>query len=133
MKWLTVKRLGLADISSAFPLVHLHRKELTLDQWSDYARGVLTKGNGADTQGFIAAFDGQGTMHGILQFEKSADVDGHFRIIATNIIACGLFLRHRLRVTTALKQALSELAHESGCERVTFEVPASEHRSSFTN
>lgn len=133
MKWITVRRLGLADIPSAFPLVHLHRKELTLDQWSDYARGVLTKDNGADTQGLIAAFDGQGTIHGILQYEKSAEVDGHSRVIATNIIACGLFLRHRIRVTTALKQALSKLALESGCERVTFEVPASERRSVFTN
>ena len=117
MKWLTVRRLGLADIPSAFPLVHLFHKELTVEQWSDYAREVLDDSTGGNAQGFLAAYDGQGTMHGILQYEKSLDPDGQIRMTVTTILACGLFHRHKVRVTMALRHALSNLAQECGCDR----------------
>ena len=127
MQWLTVKRLKLANIPSAFPLVQLHHRGLTLAQWTDYARSILVASNGANTQGFLVAFDGQGTVHGILHYERRGDVEGRFRMIATNIMVCGLFHRHRVRVTKALIEALSQMRQDFDCEHVAVEVPANEH------
>ena len=131
MQWLTVKRLKLANIPSAFPLVQLHHRGLTLAQWTDYARSILVDSNGSNTQGFLVAYDGQGTVHGILQYEMRRDVEGRFRLIATNIMVCGLFHRHRVRVTKALIEALSQMTQDFSCEHVALEVPANEHLQSL--
>jgi len=127
MRWLTIRRLKLADIPSAFPLIQLHHRGLTLAQWTNYARGILIDSNGVNAPGFLAAYDGQGTVHGVLQFEMRRDVEGRSRLIATNIMVCGLFHRHRVRVTKALIEALSQMTQDFGCEHVALEVPANEH------
>lgn len=127
MQWLTVRRLKLADIPSAFPLIQLHHRGLTLAQWTDYARGILIDSNGVNARGFLAAYDGEGIIHGVLQYERRRDVEGRLRLIATNTMACGLFYRHRIRIIKALAQSLSQMAHDSGCEHVAFEVSANDH------
>jgi len=89
MQWLTVKRLKLADIPSAFPLVQLHHRGLTLAQWTDYARSILVDSNGANTQGFLVAYDGQSTVHGILQYEMRRDVEGRLRMKRPTLWSAG--------------------------------------------
>jgi hypothetical protein len=126
MQWLTVRRLKLADIPSAFPLIQLHHRGLTLAQWTDYARGILIDSNGVNARGFLAAYDGEAINHGVLQYERRRDVAGRPRLIATNIMACGLFHRHRIRIIKALSQSLSQMAPDFGCERVAFEVSAND-------
>ena len=115
MQWLTVRRLKLADIPSAFPLIQLHHRGLTLAQWTDYARGILIDSNGVNVRGFLAAYDGEDINHGILQYERRRDVEGQLRLIATNIMACGLFHRHRIRIIKALSQSLSQMAPGKTC------------------
>jgi hypothetical protein len=127
MKWLTVKRLKLEDIASALPLIQLHHKDLGLAEWTDYARGVLIDSNDATTQGFLVVYDGQGTIHGILQYEMRRDLVGQSRMVATNIMVCGLFHRHCVRVTRALIQSLSDMARDLSCEQVAIEIPANEY------
>jgi hypothetical protein len=127
MQWLTVRRLKLADIPSAFPLIQLHHRGLTLVQWTDYARGILVDSNGVNARGFLAAYDGEGINNGVLQYERRCDVAGRPQLIATNIMACGLFHRHRIRIIKALSQSLSQMATEFGCEHVAFEVSANDH------
>jgi hypothetical protein len=127
MKWLTVKKLKLADIASALPLIQLHHKDLGLAEWTDYARGILLQGNDANTQGFLVVHDGQGTIHGVLQYERGRDLVGQSRMVATNIMVCGLFHRHRIRVTRALIQSLSDVAQDLGCEQVAIEIPANDY------
>jgi hypothetical protein len=126
MQWLTVRRLELADIPSAFPLIQLHHRGLTLAQWTDYARGILIDNNGVNAQGFLAAYDGEGIIHGVLQYERRRDVESQLRLIATNTMACGLFHRHRIRIIKALSQSLSQMAPDFGCEHVAFEVSAND-------
>jgi hypothetical protein len=88
---------------------------------------ILVDNNSAIAQGFLIACDGQGTVHGILQYERRRDLEGRLRMIATNIMVCGLFHRHRVRVTTALIEALSQMRQDFDCEHVAVEVPANEH------
>lgn len=127
MKWLTVKKLKLADIASALPLIQLHHKNLELAEWTDFARGIFVHSNGANTQGFLVVYDGQDTIHGILQYERRRDVVGQYRMVATSIMVCGLFHRHRIRVTRALIQSLSDMARDLSCEQVAIEIPANEY------
>lgn len=122
MQWLTVRRLKLADIPSAFPLIQLHHRGLTLAQWTDYARSILANGQDTKVQGFLAAFDSQGVIHGVLQYERRYDFDDHFQMVATDLIACGLFKRHHIRIIKVLSQCLSRTAKYYGCEKVAFEV-----------
>lgn len=122
MQWLTIRRLELADIPSAFPLMRLHYQGLSLARWTNYARSILAGGQGTIVQGFLAAFDSQGVIHGVLQYERRYDVDGRFQMVATDLVACGLFKQHHIRIIKALSQCLSRMAKEYGCEQVGFEV-----------
>ena len=131
MRWLTVKKLKLADAASALPLIQLHHKELGLAEWTDYARDVLNDSNGGNTQGFLVAYDGQGTVHGILQYEMRRDLVGQSRMVATNILVCGLFHRHRVRVTRALTESLSDMASDFDCEQVAITIPAIDYLQSL--
>jgi hypothetical protein len=126
MEWLTVKPLEPGDVSTAFPLVRLHHKDLDLVQWADYARRILVNNEELHEQGFLAAYDNHDVIHGILQYEVRRDLEGNGRVTATTIMSCGFLDRHRVRVTTTLIQSLNTLARELDCERVAVEVPAEE-------
>ena len=133
MEWLTVKPLEPGDVPSAFPLVRLHHKDLGLVQWTDYARGVLVGGEKPFEQGFLAACDNQGVIHGVLQYEVRRNLDGSGRVTATTIMSCGFLDRHRVRVTKVLIESLNALAGKLDCERVAVEVSAREELPTATN
>jgi hypothetical protein len=105
-------------------LVRLHHKDLTLSQWTDYARCTLFEGKDVNSAGFILACDSRGTIYGIAQFEKRIDAEGNRQVIARNIMASGLFQQHRSRVITVLRQALDQMAQESGSAPFVVEHPA---------
>lgn len=124
MASLTVRRMKLEDIPIAFPLVSLHHKDLTLSQWTDLARGVLSEGNDTTSAGFILVCDSQGTIFGIAQFEKCADAKGDSKIVSNDMMVCGLFQKHRDLNITALQQALNQMAQEAGSAQFVVEHPA---------
>ena len=124
MACVTIRQLKLEDVALVYPLVRLHQKHLTLAEWTNYARGVLFEENEVNSGGFVLACDCRGTIYGLVQYQKRLGAGGGAEIIETNMMAAGLFQKHRLLLTTALRQALSQMAQESGCTAYIVEDPA---------
>ena len=123
MACLTVRRMKLEDIPIAFPLVSLHHKNLTFSQWTDLARRVLSEGNGTASTGFILVCDSQETIFGIAQFEKCADAKNDSKIVSNDMMVCGLTQQHCALITTALQQALGQMAQEAESAQFVVEHP----------
>lgn len=116
-------RLSMPSVDRAYPLVHLHRPKVMLEQWRTYAGNCLS-GCGPDAQGFAIVEDHCRTIFGIAEFRVAADLVHGFVLKAENFMVASVVPPQERRVTAALIANLEKLASAHGCSAVVLGLPA---------
>lgn len=119
MNTLKIETLPRSDVAVVFPLVQLLFKDLELEQWTRHADELITSDG---WRGILVARDLREVILGMLQYEQRVGLDGTSFMTASNILAYGLTLRHRVRVAAMMIEGLEHLAQRCSCQIVRSEI-----------
>lgn len=119
MDTLKIETLPRSEVAVVFPLVQLLFKDLELEQWTRHADELIAPDG---WRGILIARDLREVVLGMLQYEHRVGLDGTSFMAGSNILACGLTHRHRVRIAAMMIEGLERLAQRSACQIVRSEI-----------
>ena len=119
------KILSEDQFPRVFPLVELHNRGLSLEQWLDYAtkhcRGAKTS-----ERGFLVLEDAGAVVKGLVEFEIDSELADGPVLRATNLLALGVLPGDGRRTAERLVQALEDLGRTRQCRALYLSQPLTE-------
>lgn len=117
---LLVRPLATDQIPFAYPLLSVCDPELTLEQWTSYADGLLNGANGSGARRILTVQTPESTIYGLSVYWLRPDL-WRGSILEIDNFAVIDMMRGRVAAAILL-QALEELGHENGCSCVSIQL-----------
>jgi hypothetical protein len=124
----TASHLEGEQIEQAYPVVQAMCTDLSLCQWSGFARAMVGAAPAILDSGIIAARGAHDYIQGVFSYVIAPDLCHGRSLLADNFVA--LDMRTNSVVASALIRAMCVLARERGCATIHAVVP-DEHAALF--
>jgi hypothetical protein len=113
------KSLGPESVDKAFAVVRSADFTLTLDQWRDYALGLIKRA--VPTSGVLSIENRAGTIQGLCGYRTESSL-GHSAICSVDYLVA-LDLVDEAPVLAALLKALENMARRQGATALRLDLP----------